>query len=508
MLRAAEGNIEGGIAAAERLVRFDPLREDGHRVLIQLLVAAGRRSAALAQYKRCVEILRRDLGAEPEPETARLGEHIALGRMPPANAAAPERFGLAGAPSGQDSQNEVAQKTPILVLGFSDLSGDPDQNYFAQGIAQDITIALGRIPWLLVIGGSSAASGGEGFAGIQDIAHKLNVRYVLRGSIRRSRLRVRIVVQILDATNGGQLWSHGFDGGLSDIFDIQDRVATQAAAMIAPRLSSLEIDRAERKPTGSLGAYDFYLRAAPKFRKSAAENEQALRLLRRAVDLDRSYATAYALAARCYHFQKVMGWVDPADPALQEGVRLARLAEEYGGDDSEALWMAGLALVFLAGELDHGGRLIEKSLLLNPNSSNAWIASCFAQTFLGNCAAAMEDFVRAQQLNPLDTSQHVRWNAVGNIHFIVGRYDEAADISNKTLSENPTYPPGLRMKIAACGLLRRQDEARDAVRRLLQVNPSASVAMLRAFWEPLLCRSPGALDRYLEGLQLAGLPHA
>jgi len=513
-LRAAAGEVERGVEAAERLIRFDPLREDGHRLLVRLLFAAGRRSAALTQYERCVDILRRDLGVAPEPETVQLADHIRSGRPMTTIEAVPARTahsigrdafgGSRGGGDGGESCIDSAQKASILVLGFSNLSGDPDQDYFAHGIAQDITIALGRVPWLLVIAGCSVASGRQ-HASIQEIDHGLNVRYVLRGSVRRSGSRIRIVVQMLESASRRQIWCDRFEGDVDNIFDIQDRVAMQAAAVIAPKLHLLEVERAQRKPTNSLGAYDLYLRAVPRFRKSAADNQEALHLLRQAIALDPSYGAAYALAARCYHFQKILGWVHPADSRLQEGVRLARLAEEFGGEDSEALWMAGLALVFLAGELDHGGRLIEKSLSFNPSSANAWIASCFARTFLGDGEAAMEHFTHAQRLNPLDITQHVRWNAAGNIHFIAGRYYEALEVSAKTLSEIPTYPPGLRMKITSCGLLGRLDEAREAVQLLLQVNPDTSVATLGIFWEPLLRRNPGVLDRYLQGLRIAGL---
>jgi tetratricopeptide (TPR) repeat protein len=329
---------------------------------------------------------------------------------------------------------------------------------------------------------------------------------VLRGSVRLVRERVRIIVQLIDAYRGAQIWSERFEDDLNNVFDIQDRVATQAAAMVGPALRSVEIERAYRKPTDNLTAYDLYLRAVPIFRRSPAANEQALQFLRRAIELDPSYAAAFALAARCFHFQRVMGWVHPGDPRLQEGVRLANAAGEIGHNDSEALWMAGLALVFLVGELDRGAALIEKSIALNPNSANAWIASCFAHGFLADSSRAIDHFTRAQRLNPLDTIHHVRWNALGNAHFIAGQYEQAADAANRTLRELPTYPPGLRMKVATCGLLDRSEEGRHSVRQLLAINPDASVSSLRAFWQPLLRRTPDALERYLRGLQLAGLP--
>jgi Tfp pilus assembly protein PilF len=173
------------------------------------------------------------------------------------------------------------------------------------------------------------------------------------------------------------------------------------AAMIAPALRSVEIERAQRKPTSSLTAFDLYLQALPLFRRSLADR-QALRLLDQAVVIDPSYSTALGFAARCYQFQKLMGWVSPKDPKLMEGVRLAHVAADLGKNDSEALWMAGLAMAQLAGEIDYGQALVDRSLSLNPNSANAWSSSCTTRSYVGDVDQAIEHFHRSRRLNPLD----------------------------------------------------------------------------------------------------------
>jgi len=287
---------------------------------------------------------------------------------------------------------------------------------------------------------------------------------------------------------------------------MSDRLMTQTAALMAPAVRSVEIERSQRKSTANLTAFDLYLRALPRFRSGFADNREALRLLDKAIAVDPSYAVAYGFAARCYQFQKLMGWVPPSDPGLDEGVRLAHRAAELGRNDSEALWMAGLALVQLAGEIDYGPALIDRSLALNPNSANAWTSSCLARTYLGDCDAAIDHFHRSQRLNPLDQSHHVHWNIVGMAYFAGGRFEDADAAADKALKARPTYPPGLRLKVAACGVLGRIEEGRAHVQRLLAVHPECSLAWIREFWRPLMRRSPAALTTYIEGSRLVGLP--
>lgn len=510
--RALADDIERAIGAAQRLTTFDPLREDGHRLLMQLLVTAGRRSAALKQHALCVDILRRDLGVAPEPATSALAEAIRKGQATtepaPPLAATGRSTAAHDPPTARAAEPALAlpDKPSIALLPFSNLSGDPDQDYFADGMADDLTIALGRIPWLFVIANSST-SGYRGHAvDVRKVGAELGVHYVLRGSVRRSDRRLRIIVQIIDASHGRHIWSERFEGELGDVFGIQDQVTAQVSGIIAPALQVAEIDRARRKPTGNLTAYDLYLRAVPRFRTSLSENREALRLLRKAIELDPNYGAAYGLASRCYQFQKMFGWVAPSDPALKEGVRLGHVASEIGQNDSEALWMAGLAIVQLSGEVEHGLALIDRSLALNPNSANAWISSCFVHGYLGNADVAIDHFNRAHRLNPLDSMHHFRWNALGMAHFCAGDYEGARRAADKALNVSPTYPPALRLKLAACGLLGRIEEGRESVRRLLAVHPDGSVAWFNAFWGPLMRSNPRALAKFLEGARLSGLP--
>ena len=504
---AQAGEIERAIPVAERLTAFDLLREDGHRLLMQLLSTAGRRSAALEQYARCVDLLRRDLGVSPEAGTTRLAEAIRnsgaiAGPTVPQPA---DTRPLSRATSAKPAL-ALPDKPSIALLPFSNLSGNPDQDYFADGIAEDLTIALGRIPWLFVIASSSTWSYRGHAPDVRRVGAELGVQYVLRGSVRRSERRLRIVVQLADALDGRHIWSDRFEGDVDDVFAIQDRVTAQVSGSIAPALQTAEIDRARRKPPESLNAYDLYLRAVPRFRANLAENCEALRLLSKAIAIDPAYGAAYGFASRCYQFQKLLGWAPPMDAQLEEGVRLGHLAADIGRNDSEALWMAGHALSQLSGEVELGLALIERSLVLNPNSANAWISSCGVRSYLGESKMAIEHFGRADRLNPLDTMHHVRWNILGLAFLSASDLEEADRAVDKALNVAPKYAPALRLKIVTCGLLRRIEEGRAHVLRLLAVNPDESVSWLKAFWGPIMRRHPLMLANILEGARRAGLP--
>jgi adenylate cyclase len=316
--------------------------------------------------------------------------------------------------------------------------------------------------------------------------------------------QVRVVAQLTDALNGQLVWSERFEDRVDSVFDLQDRLAAQVAATIAPALRASEIERAQRKPPQSVTAFDLYLQALPLMRKSFSENRRALELLGKAVALDPEYAAAHALAARCHQFQLIMGWVSRSDPGQREGIRAAERAVALGQADSEALWMAGLALAILDGQVERGSGVIARALALNPNSANAWVASAMSLNFRGEYDAALERFQRAHRLNPLDTVHHFRWNLLGNTYFGAGRYAEADDAANRCMDLAPGYPPGPLLKLAVCGLTGRAAEATEALRRLLAVQPGCTLAWLSDYLGPFYGRD--FVARYLEGARRAGLP--
>ena len=398
----------------------------------------------------------------------------------------------------------LPDKPSIAVLPFTNLSGDPEQDYFADGIVDDIITALSRVHWLFVIARNSSFTYKGKAVDVKQVGRELGVRYVLEGSVRKAANRVRITGQLVDATTGTHVWADHFDGALDDIFDLQDRVTASVVGIIEPKLRYVEMERAWRKPTESLDAYDLYLRALAQFTGSYDHNREALKLLHRAIEIDPLYAAPRGLAAWCYVVQRTRSWVSPSDPVLAEGIRLAKRAASLGKNDSETLWMAGRALAQLSGDLEGGIVLIDRALALNPNSADAWRASGHTRAELGNAELAIAHLERSARLSPLEA---VAYLSIGFVfaHFMAGRYEEASAWCDKTLHERPDYPPALRLKTATCGLLGRLDEGRAWVERLLAVNPDTTVTSMRLYYGVFM-KKPGCLEAYLDGLRKAGLP--
>ena len=513
--RASAADRPGAIASARELVAHDPLREEGHRLLMKALAASGQRSAALKQAELLTRLLKEQLGISPDAETMRLVDDLRSANveadtsrqpapLPPATALQqPCRIFPASSTSNGPA---LPDKPSIVVLPFANLSGDPTQDYFVDGLVDDITIALGRERWLFVIASPSAFAFRDPNADPREVATKLGVRYVLRGSVRKSANRVRVVVLLTDAASGEFLWSDRFEDAADNVFDLNDRLMTHVAAMIAPALRSVEIERAQRKPPSNLSAFELYLQAVPKLRTDLRENQRALHLLEQAIAIDPSYSVAYALAARCLQFQRFMGWVPLNGLPLERGAGFARLAVELGKNDSEALWMAAHAITHFTGEIDHARVVIDRSISLNPNSANAWSTSCHVYMLLGEFDLAIEHFERSQRLNPLDQLHHVHWNIVGMAHFGAGEYEKANAAADKALSVLPSYPMALRLKIASCGALSRASDGRTYVQRLLAVHPECSVSWLEDFFRPLMSKSPKLLKRYVAAARKGGMP--
>jgi adenylate cyclase len=399
----------------------------------------------------------------------------------------------------------LPDKPSIAVLPFANMSGDPEQEYFADGMVEEIITALSRIRWLFVIARNSSFTYKGRAVDVKQVGRELGVRYVLEGSVRKGGARVRITAQLIDAQSGAHLWADRFDGLLEDIFELQDRVAISVAGVIEPALREAEIRRSGRKPTESLGAYDLYLRAlAVVFKETAEGYSEAIVLAKRSLAMDPSYAPPAAMVGFCRHWQRLRGWGPISEADVAEAVSLARQAIDTGRDDPDALWMGGWALATMAFEQSAGLNAIERALALNPNSARAWAFCGWLHGFANRPGQAIDAFERSLRLSPLDPGQWGSEGGVGFAHLLVGRYEEAVEWADRAVHANPRATFICGCKAAACGYLGRGNDGRECIRRLSEfVSGFTTIAGFKRAWEKFC--SPGALVIYLDGLRRAGL---
>jgi TolB-like protein/Tfp pilus assembly protein PilF len=413
-------------------------------------------------------------------------------------------------PSGAAASSRPAPPLPdkpsIAVLPFKNMSGDPEQEYFADGIVEEIITALSRFRQLFVIARNSSFTYKGRVVDVKQVGRELGVRYVLEGSVRRSADRVRVTGQLIDAATGAHLWADRFDGALEDIFELQDRVTTSVVGAIAPKLEQAEIDRAKRKPPDNLDAYDYYLRGMASHYHSWSKEaiSEALRLYYKAIEIDPDFASAYGAAARCYVERRSNNWVTHRGKETAETARLARRAVELGRDDAIALSGGGFALAQAGHDLDAGAAFIDRALVLNPNLAVAWYYSGFVRVWLGEPDTAIDHIARAMRLSPLDPIMRSFRNATAHAHFCAGRYDQASSWAEMVLQENPDSLPSLRIAAASNALSGRATEASEICTRLRQVDPALRISNLRDRVGPY--RRSEDIARLIDGLRKAGVP--
>jgi TolB-like protein/DNA-binding SARP family transcriptional activator len=499
------GARDRAAAAAQRLLLLDPLREAACRTLMQIEAERAQTAQALKLYEVLRERLHRELGVKPEPATTQLYESIRLRR-----AGTAPSTGLSPAEPGPRAQPMPAElplpsKPSIAVLPFQNLSGDPEQEYFADGMVEDIITAISRMRWLFVIARASSFTYKGRAVDPRQVARELCVRYVLEGSVRKAASRVRIAGQLIDGLTGAHLWADRFEGALEDIFDLQDQVTASVVGAIAPRLEQAEIERAKRKPTESLDAYDHYLRGLASFYRFTKEGtSEALRMFYRAVECDPDFASGYGMAARCYFMRKVNGWMTDRVREIAETARLARRAVASGRDDAEALAAGGGALAYVVGDLDDGAAFIDRALGLNPNLAVAWLFSGWARIWLGEPDTAIEKLTRTMRLSPLDPRMVEMQTATAYAHFFAGRYEEASSWVGMALRDRPDSVTALWIAAASNALAGWPEQAQKALARLQQLQPALRVSNLRDHLGPY--RRPEDVARYEEGMRKAGLP--
>jgi TolB-like protein/tetratricopeptide (TPR) repeat protein len=398
----------------------------------------------------------------------------------------------------------LPDKPSIAVLPFQNLSADPEQEYFADGIVEEIITALSRFSGLFVIARNSSFTYKGRAVDVKQVGHELGVRYVLEGSLRKSANRVRITGQLIDASTGAHIWADRFDGALDDIFDLQDQVTATVVAAISPKLEQAEIERIKHKPTESLDAYDCFLRGMANTHELLKEpTNDALRLFYLAIERDPDFASAYGMATWCYVQRKANRWMTDGSQEVAEALRLARRAVNLGKHDAVALSTAGHALSYVACDLDGGAVFVERALALNPNLAFAWFARAWSRTWLGEPDKAISDFAHVVRLSPLEPLMPNILAGLALGHFIAGQYDEAATLAAQVLREKPELHVALRVAAASNALAGHMMEAHEAMARLRQIDPVLRVSDLKVL-TPF--RRPEDVARYEEGLRKAGLP--
>jgi TolB-like protein/class 3 adenylate cyclase/Tfp pilus assembly protein PilF len=398
----------------------------------------------------------------------------------------------------------LPSKPSIAVLPFENLSGDREQEYFADGVVEEITTALSRFRGLFVIARNSSFAYKGRALDVKQIGRELGVRYILEGSVRKSSSKVRINGQLIDASTGAHLWADRFDGGLDDIFDLQDQVTSSVVGAIAPKLEEAEIERARRKPTDSLDAYDHFLRGLGAFHQWTEEaNNEALLLFQQATKLDPTFAAAYGMAALCYDQRKGNGWMINRGEEVAETARLVRRASELGKDDAVALNTAGTALAYVVGNLDHGTALIEQALLLNSNLATAWHQSGWMSIYRGDPEGALERFYRAMRLSPRDPYIFDMQIGTGCAQFLNGRYAEALSWAEAAVRHQPNSCPALRTLAASSAMAGRQEQAEKTIAHLSELDPGLRISNLHDLFPVQRAKD---IAMWQEGLRLAGLP--
>ncbi|MEE8258222.1 MAG: BTAD domain-containing putative transcriptional regulator [Sphingomonadales bacterium] len=489
--QAATGQEKEALEVAQKLALLDPLREGTHRLLMQLFAGTGRRSDALRQYQACVNILKDELDVAPDPETQRLYAAIHSGQ------------GISPGPAEKPKNLALPNKPSIAVLPFDNLSGDIDQEYFADGIAEDIITTLGRFRWFFVIARNSSFTYKGKAIDVKQVGQELGVRYVLEGSVRRAGQRVRITAELTDTTTGQHIWAEKYDRNLGDIFAMQDEITQAVIASVAAPFQLAEADRAERKDPANFDAWDCCIRGRWhlwKFNK--VDNIKAQGFLKQSINLDPTFASAHADLAGLYVIDGLFGW---NRPSIESG-ELARAAGDKALHfDDQDVWahvIVGLVDAF-SKRHQEGLHRLEQAIEINPNLATAHGFLGWVEAFIGNTERAVIEAEKAIHLSPRDPFIMFWHAALSGAAFVDGNYKEAARWARQAIEDRKDFPSGHRLLAASLGQMGEDKKARAAVKEVLRLIPDQTLGNLKV---QLPYKDPEVIKHFLEGLRRGGLP--
>jgi adenylate cyclase len=488
-----------GIHIGDVMIRAGDLFGDGVNIAarLQSIAKPGGVCISGATYDQVRKVLPMafvDLGAQ---QVKNIQEPIRAYQVcaPSETREAPARF------AETESPPPLPDKPSIAVLPFQNMSGDPEQEYFADGMVEEIITALSRFKSLFVIARNSSFTYKGKAVDIKKVGRELGVRYVLEGSVRKASGRVRITGQLIDAVTGAHIWGDRFERDLTDVFALQDEVTVAVVSAIQPKLLQTEIAMAARRRPENLTAYDLFLRAIQQFYLTTREGDaEAIRLAHRALELDPRSGLVAALAGVC-HMQNVI-WGHAVDPQFdrKEAVRLLRLALSIDDGDPDTIAMAAMTSAYMVGDSESEIEMADRAVALNPNSFNAWNSRGQVYRTAGLPEEAVQSFERAVRMSPVDPRLHLAFGGIGHALIELGRFDEAVVAGKKALRQNPSFSPAYRCLASAFAHLGRDAEAREAAARLLEVDPAFTISE----WTARGGQSNAKL--LIEGLRKAGLP--
>jgi adenylate cyclase len=489
-----------GVHIGDVIVRAGDLFGDGVNIAARLQSIAKPGSVCVSgatheQVRKVLPITFVDLGVQ---QVRNIQEPIRAYQVgPPAETqeAASERV------VETESPPPLPDKPSIAVLPFQNMSGDPEQEYFADGMVEEIITALSRFKWLFVIARNSSFTFKGKAVDIKEVGRRLGVRYVLEGSVRRALGKVRITGQLIDAITGAHIWADRFERDLTDVFALQDEVTVAVVSAIEPKLFQTEIAMAARRRPENLTAYDFFLRAMKQYYSISREGLiETLRLANRALDLDPRFSFAAGLAALCHTQNVLLGYA--ADPEFErkEAVRLLRLAMSFDDGDPDTLALASGISAFMVGDCEGNVEMADRAVALNPNSYVAWHARGWVYRTAGLPEEAVRSFERAIRMSPIDPLQHHVFVGMGGALIELGRFDDAIVAGKKALRQNPSYSAAYRVLASAFGHLGRDAEAREAAARVFEFDPAFTISAY-------IARGGQTNSKLLiEGLRKARLP--
>jgi adenylate cyclase len=395
----------------------------------------------------------------------------------------------------------LPDKPSIAVLPFQNLSGDPEQEYFADGMVEEITTALSRFHWLFVIARNSSFTFKGKAVDIKEVGRRLGVRYVLEGSVRKASGKVRIAGQLIDAVTGAHIWADRFERDLTDVFALQDEVTGAVVSAIQPKLLQTEIAMATRRRPENLTAYDLFLRTMQQFYLTTREGlAETIRLAHRALELDPRFGLVAALAGMCHMRNVIWGYANDPQFDRTESVRLLRLALSVDDSDPDTLAMAALISAFMVGDCESEIEMADRAVALNPNSFNAWNYRGWVYQIAGLPEEGVRSFERAIRMSPVDPLLHLSYLGMGVAFIELRRFDEAIVAGKKALRQNPSFAQTYRCLASAFAQLGRDAEAREAAARALEFDPAFTISA----WIARGGQSNSKL--WTEGLRKAGLP--